>query len=565
MFRLFLGTIVPAAIVSVALCHAQVIELSGGASTSYGAQGAGIHVHGERTDSTLGIGVVQGSFAAGGATSRAVSGGVLTLGQQELHMDLPTDVFDTAHFLFATGLGFRRVEHGSSIQAFVGYASQEAGTPLFRAANIGRPTQYFQWVHPVSRACSIVATELLGPSSAAIVSSSCSVSRGLTLAISAGKGGGSPYGAASIAFKRSRFRLRGSYSYASDRFRRGNNPFQPTPEPIRANITFERQLSRHFNISASHGSFLTPATLIGTTDSSLTAPIRSSLDYAALQFQQRSFGAGVSVIHSQYGSSEVPLLDGSVLPRGSNTAISSTFRYTRPRWQFNQVLLHSFSDQVQSTRSTILSNTIAVNLWPRLRLSEGVTFSGGQTTFSHGVTLLTRYSSIALDYQFFYVANLPDQPFQQALPLNAELQLPLRFSLHANSTLDAIGRPLYTIQVRRTLVRDRAPGALLETSFGDYLIHGRVEDDHGRPIEGAVLKIGDARLYTTSDGYFQYRERKPATHQLEVLPSEFIDVGEYVTLSAPTTVRSYRIAQSTPVRIIVTRPPQTNALNATSR
>ena len=538
-------------------CGAQVIEVSGGASNAYGAEGGAVHVRGQKLDAAVGLGFVQGGFAAGGALTRALPNGTLTLGQQELHMDLPTDVFDSAHFLFATGLGWVRTTRSGSMQSFIGYASQEGGTPLFRAATLGRRTQFLQWTRPVSRGCNGMMTELMGSSSAALLSVGCAVSSHLKLASSVGMGGGSPYVAVSAVLTRRTFHLRTSYSYANEHFQRGNNPFQPTPEPVRENAALDWKISRPFTLSAAHGNYLTGPGQAGATGAFTIGTVHSSLDSIGLQLQQRRYGASVSVLRSTYNTSAPAHADGLLIPHAENAALTASFRYSRQRWQLGQILLYSLKNTASGSQSIILSNTLGVNVSPHLRLTEGVNVSDSGTTFSHGGALLTRYSSFEADYQFFYVAGRPDRPFQQALLFSAEMQLPAHFALHASSTLDAAGRPLYVVQLGKSLFRNQAAAAIVQTSFGESLVRGRVVDDQGRPVEGAVVRVGEQRLYTDSDGFFQFRERRSTTHALQVLTEEFSAVGAYSIVSAPQSVRSERSAASTPVRIVVARVSET--------
>ena len=525
------------------------MELSGGASTAYSSEGASVRVHARDTEASVGLGVVQGGFAAGGALSRKLGNSTFTLGQQELHMDLPTDVFDTTHFLFATGLGMTRVRGDVSVQSFVGWASQEGGTPLFRAARLGKPTQFLQGSRPVGSGCGISLTELLGEVSAALLGVKCDLQPDLTVAASLGEGAGSPYAAVSTVWKRRHLRLRASYLYANEHFQRGNNPFQPTPEPIRENVALERELSHSFSISGEHGNFLTAAGTYGQTGNTPNAVIRSSLDSASLQFHRQHVNSGVSLLHSSFSS--VGAAAQSQVPPGTaaNAAITANVTYTRRRWQFGQTLLYSL-ENTASARTAILSNTFAFEVSPRLRLTEAVNVSSTGTTFSHGGRLLTRFSSVEVDYQFFYVASRPDQPFQQGLLLNADLQLPRSFALKASSTLDALGRPRYTVQVGKALVHNQSASSVVQTSFGESVVRGRVVDEHGTPVEGAALAIGEEHVYTDSSGLFQFRERRPAAHTLTVLTDEFIAVGAFAVVSAPATVRSGPDG-GIPLRIVV--------------
>jgi hypothetical protein len=534
--------------------HGQIIEVSGGASTLYSAEGGSIHLHGRSTDVLFGAGWTQGGFAAGGsATRRLANGGSLTAGQQELHMDLPTDVFDTAHTFFGVGLGAEhRFGDTGMLTTFAGALSLESGTPLFRTTSFGKLSQYGQWKSHVTSNCDVTAIVVSGIYKTGLGSLQCKRGRSLRVALSAGVGGGSPYLAISAIVDRQRFKLRSSYVYADSKFQRGNNPYQPTPEPIRENVSAEYHLTHSLSVTGMHTNYLTPPSISqGDQDTALlTVAQKSNIDSVGIQMQGSRAGLSIMALHSNAQSIAL-----SPVVNNSNWAFTGSFRYNLGRFQWNESLLHSAA--ADQNRSTVLLNTLAVDLTSHLRVSEGVNVTQNGLTYSHGGALLTRFSSFQVDYQFFYLPTRPDKPFQQAMLFSAELYLPGELSLRASSSVSPTGAPLYSFQVGHFFAgHDSTHSPVMNGGMGSSIVHGQVIDKAGHGVDGAVLLIGTERVYTDSDGYFMFRERRAKAHPFRVLTDEFLSPGRFQVISSQDVVRSATESQSPDIKIVVEQTAQ---------
>ena len=64
-------------------------------------------------------------------------------------------------------------------------------------------------------------------------------------------------------------------------------------------------------------------------------------------------------------------------------------------------------------------------------------------------------------------------------------------------------------------------GTAQPRGIGKYLLTGRVEDPQNNPVEGAALRIGNAVLFTDSQGMFTLRTRKKANSRLWFCPRNF--------------------------------------------
>ncbi len=526
----------------------QVVEITGGASSAYAAQGGTMVVHGEHFEMSLGAGLVNGRFGLGGMAARRALGGTMTVGQQAFSLELPTDIFNTGHVFFGSGWGLRRAwGERRTLSAFVGSASQDAGSPLFRTAGLGSISSFGQWRQPVGKHCFSVSTMLFSTANGLLESVQCSRLQQVTFSATAGSGGGAPYGAASLAMKSRRLDLRASYIGAGSPFTRGNNSQQFTPEPVRENISVEYRPSRILTLSGLRQNFQLPSFGSGTNASWLLLGGQSTLEEGSVSLHGRTTGASVNLLHSTAGQ------------QGSrsgidNTALSANFYRSYRRLQWSENLLADLAPEEKN--STTLINGVSIDVSSRLRLTESANISANGPTFSHGGTLLTSFSSFEVDYQLFYLADRPSRPFQQSMIVDAKLHLLRSLYLHVSSMVGPTGAPLYTAQLGSLFARASqaslpiSPGAL-----GENVLRGRVTDPTGVPVSGAALMIGMQRVYTDSDGYFSYREKSSRTHAFRVLTDEFLTDGDFVAVDVPNEVRTEAEREMRPLRIVVMRRP----------
>ena len=101
-----------------------VVELTDGASTLYDAQGGAITIHTEHSETFLGAGMNNGRFSFGAGTIRNIRAGRVYLGEQQLRVNAPTDVFDTSHILLGLGVGAAdlRAISGAHLRLFGGFS-----------------------------------------------------------------------------------------------------------------------------------------------------------------------------------------------------------------------------------------------------------------------------------------------------------------------------------------------------------------------------------------------------------------------------------------------------------
>jgi hypothetical protein len=85
--------------------HAQFINVEAGASNLVSAQGASISFEGPKFSSYFGAGDLGGVFGMGAYLKTSIGSHQVTLGDQPIIFDLPTDIFNANHFLLTRGIG----------------------------------------------------------------------------------------------------------------------------------------------------------------------------------------------------------------------------------------------------------------------------------------------------------------------------------------------------------------------------------------------------------------------------------------------------------------------------
>ena len=248
------------------------------------------------------------------------------------------------------------------------------------------------------------------------------------------------------------------------------------------------------------------------------------------------------------------LLQSSYRPLNSseeqNRAATAFFERTFGRVRWTEGFLGSLEPQGAHTFNLLNGAEVQVDL----RLSESVNIGDGRSTFSHGGALLLRSDSLEINYQLLYLANRPGNPFQNSLLFDTRVRLPRGLEAHGSSTVSPTGTTLYSLQFRTVLTHtgraEALPGA---GTLGSSILLGRVVDQRGKPVSGAALLIGAARVYTDTDGCFQYREKSPHPHPFRVLTDEFLEPGVFSASGAPATVRTGDGRSAPVLRVTIAR------------
>jgi hypothetical protein len=503
--------------------YGQVFELNGGTSTLYQAQGGTLAAHGASYDASMGAGVVAGKLVGGMTLSRAWGKSTLIGGSDYIPFVLPTDVFDTSHFLIGLGAGIQTKVHDTDIFAFAGATSNQFDSPFFQGARAEDPAGILFLKKQLMDHLKATSSEVFSRQITAIQGLEWTPVKNLQVSASAGVGGNQPYGAAGLVYGQRWLDMKAEYVEAGSQFHRVALDAPLTSEPDRENVNVTVRPASFLSFSAGRNNYLSP--LAGTQTN-----VRSDVNDVSGSVRLLGTGVSASYYHSSF--------EGN-----SNDATA----YTADRSIFS--LLHATSSYLESrpndapvTRSFVTNLTEI--LTPRLNVSELISRSQGQTTVSFGGGLLSNVMSITADYQTYYVPERNSAPFEQALIVDVTLHLFRGISLHGGTFVAPDGSLKYTADTHAVEAREGSSGAagpvdtgLVRASIGSMLLRGRVLDTEGHPIAGAALMIDNLLVYTDDDGFYYVRERKEHTHQLRVMVNQFLNGGTYRVVSAPETIR----------------------------
>lgn len=537
---------------------AQVFDLSGGSSTAYDAHGGSLAIHGEHSETDFGAGWERGHFEAGGESVRRFGERTLAMGMQQMRMDLPTDIFDTEHVFAGTGVGFRSTTEGrDGVSVFGGFAAEEGGTPLFHATVLRTPSGVLRFQKSVTKHCFLMTSAVMSHTSSALQALGCAPSVRWHFAATGGFGGGSPYLAGSAKFSGRRLKLRAAYIVSGEAFSRSIDQDQPLPEPVGLNASGSYQLTRNLQLGALHQSF---RTTLNTTGAGATGfqqlvgprpPEASDVNEASVNYLRPDLSMAATVLRSGYREGAGT---GSSAESGHSVGITLATERDWSRFRLSETLLESRSDG--TGWNSILVNALGVRFNAHLLLEETLNLTGTHVSFAQGGELATTFGSARVEYQMFYVATRTGNPFEQAMIFNARVHLFHRLDAEAESSVNPLGKTVYTFRLGTQYARNGKAGAVpvksLAGSLGQYELRGRVVEAPNTPVEGAVVQLGEQRLYTDSHGRFSLRESRPRSHPVHVLTDEFLTAGHYVAVRVPAVMVSTR-EEAEEVEIVVAR------------
>ncbi|WP_158944395.1 hypothetical protein [Granulicella sp. S190] len=520
--------------------RAQVVELSAGTSSLYQSQGGTVSVRSGTYTTSAGAGTINGRFYAGAQLVKATERAKYTFGIDNIPFNLPTDIFDSGHYLTAVGAGVATKAANSKVYAFVGATSTSFNSPFFNAAQAVTPAGILFVTGKVAPQWTASTRVIVSKQVTVLHSFAWNSGDGTQIAFSGGLGSNQLYGAASIAISRPRFDLKAAYYEAGSQFRRADVQTPLSSEPDRENVSFTLRPVKSLTLSAGRQNYLTP--VYGTQNN-----LRSTVNQASANLQVAGVSLSAILLQSSYnGSSDIAM-------------VYSANRDVTPRVHIGVSYLVSRLEG--SAEADELISNVQETLNPRWTLSQTVNTSNGQNTFGFGGSFLSNLATLSADYQTYYVPARVGDPFEEALIFNAEIHLFGRLSLNGGTFVAPDGQLLYTAEAEGTVSREQGAGAsaFQRYSMGAMMIHGRVIDTMGQPVMGAALLIDQLPVYTDSDGYFYVRERKPREHPLTVLVDQFLNGGNYRVVSAPPKASSSANENQIGTTVVVERIPPVKA------
>lgn len=519
---------------------AQVFELNGGSSSLYQAQGGTLTARGPSFDASLSGGIVAGKLVGGANLTKVIGRSTFLAGDDYIRFVLPTDTFDTSHYLVAVGAGVRTRVRDTDVFAFAGATSNSFNSPLFEGARAETPAAILFLRRKIGRNLAATSNMVFSKQTTAIEGLEWSPKRFLKAALAGGVGANQPYGAASLNLTRPQFDVKAAYISAGSQFHRVAVDAPLMSEPDRENVLITVRPLKFLTLAGGRNNFLSP---IGNAQTN----VRSSVDNLTAGLEVAGTGLNASYFHSAYlENSNDATAYTAERNIGSRIHVSASYLESRP---------------TNAPRSRTFLSNFNEKLTPRLNVTQLVSRSQGQTTVSFGGGFLSNPLTVSAEYQTFYVPERNSAPFEQAMIVDVQLHLFHGLMLHGASFVAPDGSLRYTADTQAVAVREGKyvpPGEgglnmLARTSIGKMLVRGTVLDTEKHPVAGAALMIDGLLVYTNDDGIYTVREHKAHTHQLKVLVDQFLDGDAYRVVSAPATVSSASESSSAETVIIVER------------
>jgi hypothetical protein len=522
-----------------------VIEMSGGSSSLYDATGGSITLSGKNAEGSLGFGAIGSKFVGGATFGMKFDEVSLRAGREVIPFNLPTDIFNSYHVVYGMGTSLERKSKDTDLFVFGGSTSKVYMTPYFEGMNALTPVVIFRGRESPGKGVEGQLQVMVSTTTTTIASLSVQPNKQVEFAFSGGLGDGKPYGAASLELNSRRVDLKAAYIEAGSGFRRLDDDTLQAPEPNKANVLLTLRPWRSLTLSGGHQSYAMPVNCVATetNGASVTTPCdssASSVDELSADYTVAGLGLGAAAYRSQYNGYR-------------NDARVYSARRRFGRWlSWTSSYLESIPEQGQ--RSTNVVSMAEESPTARLTLNEtwNVSRSGGnsQQTVGIGGGWMSNVATFHADYETYYVASRPDNPFEQALILDVQMNLGRGVMVHSETLVAPDGRLLYTTDAR-SLSAHEGKGNPRQQDVGNARLKGRVVDTKGVPVEGAALRINQMEVYTGSDGTFEVRERRRQVHAFAVLGDRFLDGKAYRVVSAPVSIRSTGEEEDGTVTVVV--------------
>ena len=520
---------------------AQVFEVGGGTSSLYQAGGGSLTMHSKGFDMTIGAGTADGHLLEGGRILKSTRNGTYIFGDDRIDFRLPTDVFDSSHYLLARGAGFSGVRRDIDIVAFGGAMSVEYDSPFFNGAKSSSPAGILFLKDKLNSKWRIYSDTVISKKFTEIVSAAWAPAPKTEIAFSGGLGANQPFGAASLTMERPIFDLRAAYILAGEQFHRAATASPEMAEPTKENVLITVRPLNFLSVTASHQNYLDPVSA-ASFNAGNTVNATSSIDEGSLSLHFWKTQMNGTVYRGTYQ-------EAGLSEESNHSAAASISRDFLHRIHWNSLYLVSKPRGGNGTSSATTTFTEELN--SRLSVTENLTYSGGRPGVNFGGEFLSNVLTVSASYDTFYVPANNDQPFEQALLVDVKFKVLGRMLLHGASFVDPTGHLRYTAEANSVLSHERISHPLERVSLGNYVLHGCVLDEQGVPVEGAAVVIDQAPLYTDSNGCFNLRENSPRPHQLRVVISEFLMGGNWQVVTTPTSVMSTTEDRSEEMRVIV--------------
>lgn len=523
----------------------QVFQLTGGSSSELSAEGGSLEIHADNYTGRLDLGYLDGP-SLGFSFSRPFKDYLVSAGDQQIPLVLPTDLFDRSFYFIGRGVSLSHNLPDTRLLVFAGMTSNGYSAPFLNLARADTPAGAIFYERDISPSLHLVSRNIISQRQTSIQSLQWQARKDIQVALSGGLGNNQPYWASSFTMDKRWITLDASYAGAGNEFRRVLVATPELAENDRENIRIEIKPASNIRLIVSRNNYL-----------SSFAP--NMVERAMVQGVGAGVGFGSLSLNGSYFKSYTQAGDSNALSMGVRRMFTKHFEAGTDFLQ---------GQYAKTAPARSLDGNFREILNSRFTVSQIVTRSNGQTNVAFGGSFLSNLMAISVDYQTVFLPFVQSGQGQikQVIVLGLHFQLPHGLQLNTSTDVTPLGQVRYTAYAStyayHGLGRD-STGASFTGAFFHNLVHGIVVDSHDEPIAGAALKIGGQVVVTDSEGNFLIRLKKTGDQKLDVSFEDFTAPGNYVLIDAPQTVKATREEDAQEYKIVLKRvplpPPPTDA------
>ena len=515
----------------------QVFQLTGGSSSELSAEGGSLEVHAANYTGRLDLGYLDGP-SLGFSFSRPFKDHLVSAGDQQIPLVLPTDLFDRSFYFLGRGISLSRDLPNARLFVFAGMTSNGYSAPFLNLARTDTPATAIFYERQFSPSLHFISRNIISECQTSIQSLQWHARKDIQLALSGGLGNNQPYWASSFTLDNRWITLDASYAGAGNEFRRVLVATPQLAENDRENIRLELRPASNIRLVMSRNNYL----------SSFSANV---VERAMVQ------GAGVGAAFGSFSLNGSFFQSSTQAGNSSALSLGARQRITRHLEVGTDFLQGKYA---KSAPARSLAGNLREILNSRFSLTQIITHGNGQTNVAFGGSFLSNLAAVSVDYQTVFLPFVQSGQGQlkQVIVLGVHFQLPHGLQLNTSTNVTPLGQVRYTAYAStyayRGLGRD-STGTSFTGAFFRNLVRGIVVDPQDEPIAGAALKIGGQIVVTDSEGNFLIRLKKMGDQKLEVAFGDFTAPGNYVLMEAPPTVKATREEDASEYKVVVKRVP----------
>lgn len=525
------GLLASAALSASPLGAQSVFQVEGGGNTITGGYGSRVQFWSGAYEGWIGAGYSRG-WRLGFFAKRPVGLDTLRLGFDAQPLGLATDLFSGGSYLLTQGVAWRHKRSTLDATVFGGATGSGGGAPFVNTARADKPLGLLALDYRPTPSVLLKTHAVAARRQTLLESMTWKSADGVhRLGATAGVGSNHPYGAVSWQATTGYIDLRAGYADFAHGFRRADAPLPNIAEPYRENVLLTFRAPKRAMLTLGHQNFRQEDTL----SFSVT---RAAVDQAVTNVALLGFNVGSGVFYTT-------ATDGRTL---------STFNSVNRALPFGAsgtvMLFQTFRRGTVPIRT--MQGELRERLTSKLSLSQVFSQTGKSVSAGLGGSFQSGFTVVAFDYQNYYVPLRQPNPFMRALNLTIRLQIG-NSSASIGSSLDPFGRVTYSASGSTYLYVGEVPSGLqpIAVRFERYVIRGMVVDERGNPIGGAAIDLGGELAMTNSRGEFFLRVKNKRAVPVKLAFDDFLAVGDFEVVSAPTTVMPEEEERAGSVRIVV--------------